>query len=78
MNTNPMQLLQMIRGGQNPQQLMLSMLEKQSNTPLGANLLNMARNNDTQGIEQVARNLASQKGIDFDKEFAAFRQQLGI
>jgi hypothetical protein len=47
MNTNPMQLLQMIRGGQNPQQLMLSMLEKQSNTPLGANLLNMARNNDT-------------------------------
>jgi hypothetical protein len=38
----------------------------------------MAQNNDTKGIEQVARNLCAQRGLDFDKEFAAFRKQLGL
>jgi hypothetical protein len=38
----------------------------------------MAKNNDGKGIEQIARNLSAQRGLDFDKEFAAFRQQLGI
>lgn len=38
-NINPMQLIQMIKGGQNPQQLMMSILEQQmQNTPMGANL----------------------------------------
>ena len=79
MQVNPMQLIQMIKSGQNPQQLMLSVLEGQmSNTPMGANLLNLARNGKTNEIEQIARNLSKQRGIDFDKEFAAFRQQLGV
>jgi hypothetical protein len=29
MNINPMQLIQMIKGGQNPQQLVMNMLEQQ-------------------------------------------------
>jgi hypothetical protein len=42
---NPMELIQMIRSGKNPQQLMLSVLEGQmGGTPMGANLLNLARN----------------------------------
>ena len=80
LQVDPMQLIMMIKQGQNPQQLMMNILETQmQDTPLGANLLNLARNNNTAGIEQIARNLAAQKGIDFDKEFNAFKQKyLGI
>lgn len=46
MNINPMQLIQMIKGGQNPQQLVMDMLEQQmQNTPMGANLLSLAKQN---------------------------------
>jgi len=41
---DPRQLIAMIRNGQNPQQLMLSVLETMQDTPFGANLLNLARN----------------------------------
>lgn len=42
---NPMQIIAMIKNGQNPQQLVLSMLENQmGGTPMGNNLLQMARN----------------------------------
>ena len=76
---NPMELIQMIRSGKNPQQLMLSVLEGQmGGTPMGANLLNLARNGQTKEIEQIARNLSQQRGIDYDKEFANFCRMLGI
>ena len=77
--SNPMQFMQAIRSGQNPQQLMLSMLQqKMGNTPMGQNLMQLAQNNDTQGIENIARNLCAQRGLDFDKEFSAFKQKLGL
>jgi hypothetical protein len=53
----------------------MNVLENQmQDTPLGANLLNLARNNNTAEIERIARNIASQKGVDYDKEFHAFKQ----
>ena len=74
-----MQFMQMMKGGGNPQQMIMNMLQQQAgNSPLGQNLLKMAQQNDGKGIEQIARNLCQQRGLDFDKEFAAFRQQLGI
>lgn len=76
---DPMQLVQMIKSGQNPQQLMLSVLEgKAGSTPLMANLLNLAKNGQTAQIEKVARNMYQSRGLDFDKEFNAFRQQFGL
>ena len=76
---NPNQLIQMIKNGKNPQQLMMSILEGQaSNNPMGANLLNLAKGNKTAEIEKIARNIAQQRGIDFDKEFDAFKQMLGV
>ena len=73
---NPMQLIMMIKNGQNPQQLLMNVLENQmQDTPLRANLLNLARNNNTAEIERIARNIAAQKGVDYDKEFNAFKQQ---
>lgn len=79
MEMNPIQLIQMIKNGQNPQQLMMSLLEQQmGNTPIGQNLINLAKEGRTGDIEKIARNLFQQKGQDFDKEFNAFRQQLGL
>ena len=76
---NIMQFMQAIRGGQNPQQLVMNLLQqKMGNTPMGQNLLTMAKNNDAKGIEQVARNLCAQRGLDFDTEFTKFKQQLGL
>ena len=76
---DPKQFLQMIRGGQNPQQLMIKYLEQQSQSnPMMSNLLGMARNGDTASLEKFARNLVESQGKDFDTEFKAFRDQWGI
>ena len=73
---NPMQLIAQIKNGQNPQQLMLSILEGEANNnPIMGNLLQMARENRTADIEKFARNLAKEQGIDFDKEFSQFKKQ---
>ena len=75
---DPNRLIQMIKQGQNPQQLMLSILEGQAGTPLGANLLKLARNGQTAEIEKIARNLCKERGVDFDQEFTNFRRMLGV
>ena len=78
-DVNPMQIIQMIRSGQNPQQIMLGILQgPMGQTPLGANLLSLAQKNDTVGIERVVRNMYSERGLDFDSEFKAFRQNFGL
>lgn len=79
MNVDPMQLIAMIKNGQNPQQLMMQVLETQmAGSPMRDNLLDLARRGDTAGMEKIARNFAQQRGVDFDKEFNAFRQMLGL
>lgn len=76
---NPMQLVQMIRNGQNPQQLMLSILAGQAGTPIGANLLKLAQNGQTDEIEKVVRNLyAQQGGTNFDEDFKSFKMSMGL
>lgn len=79
MNVNPMQFINQIKQGQNPQQLMLNFLEQQvGNNPMGQNLLNLARNNQTQDIEQFARNMFASNGRDFDSEFKQFKDTFGL
>jgi hypothetical protein len=57
----------------------MSILEGDAgNNPMSANLLALAKNNDKRGIEQFARNFFQSQGMDFDKEFMAFRQSLGL
>ena len=76
---NPMQLVQMIRNGHNPQQLMLSILAGQAGTPIGANLLKLAQNGQTDEIEKVVRNLyAQQGGTNFDEDFKSFKMSMGL
>ena len=76
---NPMKIIQQMKQGQNPQQIMIQYLEnKLGDTPMGANLLELAKNNRTADIEKIARNLLEQRGLDFDAEFTAFKQMLGL
>ena len=76
---SPMEIIAAIKNGQNPQQLLMSILEsRMGQTPMGKNLLALAKNNDTKGIETVVRNLFNSRGVDFDKEFNAFKQMLGV
>ena len=65
----------MIRNGQNPQQLLMNILQQnKNNNPILQNAMNLAQNGNTAALEMIARNLAQQRGLDFDKEFASFKQ----
>lgn len=77
---NPADIIQMIKRGSNPQQLLMTIMENgvSQNNPMMANLMQLAKNNDTAAIENFARNLARESGIDFDKEFSNFRKNFGI
>ena len=58
MNVNPFQLIQMIKGGNNPQQLLMNILQSQQNNPIIQNASNLAQNGNISALEMLARNLA--------------------
>ena len=65
---NPMQLMQMIRGGGNPQQAIINMMKQQSgNNPVIDNAINMMEKGDNAGIEKLARNLCKERNITLSK-----------
>lgn len=76
MNVNPFQLIQMIKGGMNPQQLIMSIMQN-NNNPILQNAMNLAQNGNAAALQNLARNLAQQKGLNFDEEFARFKSSLG-
>lgn len=68
-----------VRQGYRPDQITLNIVEqKMKGTPMGDNLIKLAREGNGAEIERIARNLAAQQGIDFDKELESFRKQLGF
>lgn len=72
-------MIQMAKSGQNPEQMMLQYLQQQAQqSPMGQNLLSLVQQGNTADIEKIARNICAQRGVDFDKEFTAFRQSLGL
>ena len=78
-SVNPMLLVQAIKNGQNPQQLMLNILENNmSGTPLGDNLIKLAKHGKSADIEEIVRNISKSRGIDYDKEFPHFIEMLGL
>lgn len=78
MNNNMMSFfMNMMRSGGNPETMLMQMLQQQ-NTPMSGNILNMAKKKDTASLEKLARNLCQQRGVDFDSEFKAFKEQLGF
>lgn len=70
--------MQMVRNG-NPQQIVMNMLQQNAQgNPMFANILSLAQNGNTQEIENIVRNMARERGIDFDKEFNSFKQMFGL
>ena len=61
--------------GMQPEQLLMTMIQNNQD-PMINNLLNMAKQGKTQEIETFARNIMKEKGMDFDKEFSNFMNQI--
>lgn len=71
---NPMNIIkQYITQGMTPQNI-LSKLN--INNPILNNVMTMAQNGNTKGVETFARNICKQKGLDFDTEFNKFKDTL--
>lgn len=68
---NSMEMIKTIMSNKNPQQVIQNMISNNTN-PMLNNLINMAQNGDTKGVESFARNIFKEKGRDFDKEFSEF------
>ena len=73
---NPMQMLQ---GMRNPQKFLQQMMGNSSvmKNPMARNAMQMAQNGDSNGIEQMARNLCKEKGIDADDVFNQIKSIFG-
>lgn len=68
-NSNPN--LKTLLGGKNPQEVASKLLMNNTN-PIFGNLIKMAQNGDTKGVEEFARNVFKERGRNFDEEFSQF------
>lgn len=73
MNINPLQLLQALNT--NPQQFVKKAF---GNNPMAGNLVNLINNKDAKGLEQMARNMAKEKGLNADEMFNNYKKQFGM
>ena len=74
---NPMDIIKgFMAGGGNPEQILTKALQGNNSNPMINNLFNMAKNGNSKGVENFARNYFKERGRDFDKEFAEFMQNL--
>ena len=75
---NPMMLMQMLRCG-NPQQAIMNAMRNQAGqNPVLNNALDMAENQDTKGLEQLARNLCESNGVNADDMVKQIKSQFGM
>ena len=78
-NINPIQLIQMIKSGKNPQQLLIGILQNQAQqNPMYKDFLYLIQNNRANEIEPIVRANFQKNGLDFDKEFNSFKKTLGL
>ena len=78
-NVNPIQLIQMIKSGKNPQQLLIGILQNQAQqNPMYKDFLYLIQNNRANEIEPIVRANLQKNGLDFDKEFNSFKKTLGL
>ena len=69
---NPMQFL---KGIKNPQQFVMNMLGQNQN-PMATQLMQLVKTGNTNQIEQFARNICKERGMEFDKSFSEFMKQI--
>lgn len=71
---------QMLAGMKNPQQMVQAMMNNSqfAQNPLMKNALEMYRNGNTQGLQQMAENLAKERGTSVEDVKKSIMQQFGI
>ena len=76
---NPLSIIQMMKSG-NPQQFMQQIMGNSQimSNPMMKNTMQMAQNGDIKGVEQMARNLCKEKGLDADEMFNNIKKQFDI
>lgn len=72
---NPMQIMGLLKA-KNPQAAVMQLLQGNSN-PMIQNLVQMANQGNSQGIQQFAQNYFNQMGRDFNSEMSSFMQMIG-
>ena len=76
---NPLSIIQMMKSG-NPQQFMQQIMGNSQimSNPIMKNTMQMAQNGDIKGVEQMARNLCKEKGLDADEMFNQLKNSLNM
>lgn len=78
-SNNVLQFVSLIKNNPNPQAVVMNELQRRAqNNPVLGNIVTLVQNGDTQGVETVVRNIAKERGIDFDKEFNSFKQMFKL
>lgn len=79
MGMNPMQLMQMFKGGGNPQQLLQQFMNNPqvANNPMAKSAFEMLQKNDTEGLKEMAENLCKEKGTTPEQVKEIFSKQFG-
>lgn len=75
---NMMNIIDIARSG-NPQQLVMNMLEQRAQSnPRYADILSLVQQGKTQDVENIVRNIANERGMNFDQAFNNFRRDFGL
>lgn len=74
-----MQLIGIIKNGGNPQQFIQQMMNNSQvmQNPLARNAIEMMQKRDSKGIEEMARNLCKEKGVNPDDMMKQLQSQFG-
>lgn len=70
-----MNLMQMIKCGGNPKMILSQMMSNSqfSNNPIMKNTFDMMNRGDSKGLEQLARNLCKEKGLNPEEIMSHFK-----
>lgn len=78
---NPLGMMfQMMRGGENPQQILNQMMNNSqfSSNPMAKNAMEMFQKGDMKGLQNMAENLAKERGTTVDDVKNNIMQQFGM
>lgn len=74
---NPMNLMQMF---QNPQQFVQNIMGNNQimSNPMAKNAVELMQKGDAQGVEQMARNLCKEKGLNADEVMQQIKSKFNL
>lgn len=74
---SPLNIVKRFMGQQgSPKELLLNFMQRNGSNPMINNLIQMAKDGNTQQVETFARNAFKEQGRNFDKEFEQFKSYL--